>query len=180
MANIHDQTIEDLVDELNDIITELKTVAQYNAHRDEMNAMLKYIKTDFDENHGGMLDPRVKAIYLNLPAVDNITLASQIPIIHNLWIFLQTRNYDNWEIDSENSQASDREYVQPTDFFSEIAPIAEGKKLYKKYKISRSRKGRKTQLYISKKNRRKGSKKGRKSRKSRKSRKGRGKKTRKH
>ena len=38
-----DQTIEDLVEELNDIITGLRTTAQYNAHRNKMNAMLKHI-----------------------------------------------------------------------------------------------------------------------------------------
>jgi len=162
-----DQTIEDLVDELNDIITRLRTTAQYNAHRNEMNAMLKHIKTEFEENHGGMLDPRVKTIYLNLPEVDNITLANQIPIIHNLWIFLQTRNYDNWEIDSDNSQASDREYVEPHDFFPELIPIAQGRKS-RKYKVSR--KGRKTQL--GKKNgKSKKCRKGRKGKKCRKSRK---------
>lgn len=144
-----DQPIEDLVEELNDIITELRTTAQYNAHRNEMNAMLKHIKTEFEENHGGMLDPRVKTIYLNLPEVDNITLANQIPIIHNLWIFLQTRNYDNWEVDSDNSQASDREYVEPHDFFPELIPMAQGRKS-RKYKASR--KGRKTQMYIGTKN----------------------------
>ena len=152
-----DQTIEDLVEELNDIITGLRTTAQYNAHRNEMNAMLKHIKTEFEENHGGMLDPRVKNIYLNLPEVDNITLANQIPIIHNLWIFLQTRNYDNWEIDSENSQASDREYVEPHDFFPELIPMAQGRKS-QKYKANR--KGRNTKL-------------GKKSKKSKKCRKGR-------
>ena len=133
-----DQTIEDLVEELNDIITRLRTTAQYNAHRNEMNAMLKHIKTEFEDNHSGMLDPRVKTIYLNLPEVDNITLANQIPIIHNLWIFLQTRNYDNWEIDSENSQASDREYVEPHDFFPELIPTAQGRKS-RKYKNNSKR-----------------------------------------
>lgn len=161
-----DQTIEDLVEELNDIITRLRTTAQYNAHRNEMNAMLKHIKTEFEDNHGGMLDPRVKTIYLNLPEVDNITLANQIPIIHNLWIFLQTRNYDNWEIDSENSQASDREYVEPPDFFPELIPTAQGRKS-RKYKASR--KGRKTQMYTGKKKSKK-CRKGRKGKKCRKSR----------
>jgi hypothetical protein len=158
--------INEFVDELNDIITGLRTTAQYNAHRNEMNAMLKHIKTEFEENHGGMLDPRVKTIYLNLPEVDNITLANQIPIIHNLWIFLQTRNYDNWEIDSDNSQASDREYVEPHDFFPELIPAAQGRKS-RKYKVSR--KGRTTQLGNKSKKCRKG-RKGKKCRKSRKSR----------
>jgi hypothetical protein len=152
-----DQPIEDLVDELNDIITELKTIAQYNAHQNVMNAMLKHIKTEFEENHGGMLDPRVKNIYLNLPEVDNITLANQIPIIHNLWIILQHDNLYNWEVDSDNSQASDNEYVEPHDFFPELIPMAQGRKS-QKYKANR--KGRNTQL-------------GKKSKKSKKCRKGR-------
>ena len=121
--------------------------------------MLKQIKLDFGENNGEMLDPRVKQIYLNLPEVDNITLTSQIPIVHNLWIFLQTRNYDNWEVDSDNSQASDREYVEPHDFFPALIPAAQGRKS-RKYKVSR--KGRTTQL----------GKKGKKSKKCRKGKKG--------
>lgn len=162
--------VENEVEQLNDIITGLRTPAQYNAHRNEINTMLKHIKAEFEENHGGMLDPRVKNIYLNLPEVDNITLASQIPIVHNLWIFLQTSNYDNYEVDSENSQASDREYVEPDDFFSELTPVAQGQAT-RKYKVSR--KGRNTQMYTGKKKgTRKGKKNGTKNGKSRRGRKG--------
>ena len=153
--------VDDEVEQLNDIITGLRTSAQYITHRNVINDKLRIIKRDFGENNGEMLDPRVKNIYLNLPEVDNITLASQIPIVHNLWIFLQERNYDNWEVDSDNSQASDREYVEPHDFFPELIPAAEGRKS-RKYKASL--KGRKTQLLSNK------SKKCRKSRKGRKSR----------
>ena len=165
-----DMTIDDLVEQLNDVITGLRTTAQYNAHKDDINEMLKQIKLDFGENNGEGLDPRVKNIYLNLPDVNNITLASQIPIVHNLWIFLQERNYDNWEVDSDNSQASDREYVEPHDFFPELIPAAEGRKS-RKYKASR--KGRKTQLLGNKSKKCRKGRKGKKCRKSRKSRKGR-------
>ena len=159
--------VDDEVEQLNDIITGLRTSAQYITHRNVINDKLRIIKRDFGENNGEMLDPRVKNIYLNLPEVDNITLASQIPIVHNLWIFLQERNYDNWEVDSDNSQASDREYVEPHDFFPELIPAAEGRKS-RKYKASR--KGRKTQLLS---NKSKKCRKGRKGKKCRKSRKGR-------
>ena len=174
-----DMTIDDLVEQLNDVITGLRTTAQYNAHKDDINEMLKQIKRDFEENHGEMLDPRVKQIYLNLPEVDNITLTSQIPIVHNVWIFLQERNYDNWEVDSDNSQASDREYVEPHDFFPELIPAAQGRKS-RKYKASR--KGRTTQMYTGKKkNKSKKCRKGRKGKKCRKSRKSRkGRKSRRH
>lgn len=165
-----DMTIDDLVEQLNDVITGLRTTVQYNVYKDDINEMLKQIKLDFGENNGEGLDPRVKNIYLNLPDVNNITLASQIPIVHNLWIFLQERNYDNWEVDSDNSQASDREYVEPHDFFPELIPAAEGRKS-RKYKASR--KGRKTQLLGNKSKKCRKGRKGKKCRKSRKSRKGR-------
>ena len=165
-----DMTIDDLVEQLNDVITGLRTTVQYNVYKDDINEMLKQIKLDFGENNGEGLDPRVKNIYLNLPDVNNITLATQIPIVHNLWIFLQERNYDNWEVDSDNSQASDREYVEPHDFFPELIPAAEGRKS-RKYKASR--KGRKTQLLSNKSKKCRKGRKGKKCRKSRKSRKGR-------
>ena len=160
-----DMTIDDLVEQLNDVITGLRTTAQYNLYQNDINEMLKQIKLDFGENNGEMLDPRVKTIYLNLPEVDNITLANQIPIVHNLWIFLQTRNYDNWEVDSDNSQASDREYVEPHDFFPELITMAQGIK-GRKYKVSKKKsrrgKSRRGKSRRSKSRRRKG-----KSRKSR-------------
>ena len=133
--------------------------------------MLKQIKLDFGENNGEGLDPRVKNIYLNLPDVNNITLATQIPIVHNLWIFLQERNYDNWEVDSDNSQASDREYVEPYDFFPELITNAQGRKSrkYKTRTTQLGKKGKNTQL--GKKSKK--CKKGRKGKKCRKSRKGR-------
>ena len=162
-----DMTIDDLVEQLNDVITGLRTTVQYNVYKDDINEMLKQIKLDFGENNGEGLDPRVKNIYLNLPDVNNITLATQIPIVHNIWIFLQERNNNNWEVDSDNSQASDREYVEPHDFFPELIPAAEGRKS-RKYKASR--KGRKTQLLG---NKSKKCRKGRKGKKCRKSRKGR-------
>ena len=153
----------------NNLADGLISQRQYYAELEQLNneyySKDSKFKTEFEENHGGMLDPRVKTIYLNLPEVDNITLANQIPIIHNLWIFLQTRNYDNWEIDSENSQASDREYVEPHDFFPELIPTAQGRKS-RKYKASR--KGRNTQLGKSKKSKK--CRKGRKGKKCRKSR----------
>jgi len=162
-----DMTIDDLVEQLNDVITGLRTTVQYNVYKDDINEMLKQIKLDFGENNGEGLDPRVKNIYLNLPDVNNITLTTQIPIVHNVWIFLQERNNNNWEVDSDNSQASDREYVEPHDFFPELIPAAEGRKS-RKYKASR--KGRKTQLLG---NKSKKCRKGRKGKKCRKSRKGR-------
>jgi hypothetical protein len=165
-----DMTIDDLVEQLNDVITGLRTTVQYNVYKDDINEMLKQIKLDFGENNGEGLDPRVKNIYLNLPEVNNITLASQIPIVHNVWIFLQERNNNNWEVDSDNSQASDREYVEPHDFFPELIPAAEGRKS-RKYKASR--KGRKTQLLGNKSKKCRKGRKGKKCRKSRKSRKGR-------
>ena len=163
-------TIDDLVEQLNDVITGLRTTVQYNVYKDDINEMLKQIKLDFGENNGEGLDPRVKNIYLNLPDVNNITLATQIPIVHNIWIFLQERNNNNWEVDSDNSQASDREYVEPHDFFPELIPAAEGRKS-RKYKASR--KGRKTQLLGNKSKKCRKGKKGKKCRKSRKGRKGR-------
>lgn len=166
-----DMTIDDLVEQLNDVITGLRTTVQYNVYKDDINEMLKQIKLDFGENNGEGLDPRVKNIYLNLPDVNNITLATQIPIVHNVWIFLQERNNNNWEVDSDNSQASDREYVEPHDFFPELIPAAQGRKS-RKYKASR--KGRTTQMYTGKKkNKSKKCRKGRQGKKCRKSRKGR-------
>ena len=165
-----DMTIDDLVEQLNDVITGLRTTVQYNVYKDDINEMLKQIKLDFGENNGEGLDPRVKNIYLNLPDVNNITLATQIPIVHNIWIFLQERNNNNWEVDSDNSQASDREYVEPHDFFPELIPAAEGRKS-RKYKASR--KGRKTQLLGNKSKKCRKGRKGKKCRKSRKGRKGR-------
>jgi len=165
-----DMTIDDLVEQLNDVITGLRTTVQYNVYKDDINEMLKQIKLDFGENNGEGLDPRVKNIYLNLPDVNNITLTTQIPIVHNVWIFLQERNNNNWEVDSDNSQASDREYVEPHDFFPELIPAAEGRKS-RKYKASR--KGRKTQLLGNKSKKCRKGKKGKKCRKSRKGRKSR-------
>ena len=61
-----DMTIDDLVEQLNDVITGLRTTVQYNLYKDDINEMLKQIKLDFGENNGEMLDPQVKNIYLNL------------------------------------------------------------------------------------------------------------------
>jgi hypothetical protein len=128
--------VDVLVDRLNDIIMDLRDATDYNNHRDEMHALLIQISGHFDDNNGTYLKPEIRAIYANLPA--NITLDNQVGIIHNLWELLQLNNFVNWETDSQNSQASEREYVPPHDFFPLLIESAHGRLTRK-----RNRKGRK-------------------------------------
>ncbi len=144
MANVDER-----VEELNDIIQDLRSPAEYNNHSLRMNVLFRQISGHFEENNGERLLPAVKAIYLHLP--NNITLANQAQIIHELWILLQPGN--NLNMFRSEEYPSDYEYEEPDDFFPPMlaaAPsqVAQGKrkkgKKSKKCKGKKCKKGRKS------------------------------------
>jgi len=138
MANMD---IDTRIDHLNRIIINLHNAEQYNAHRDEINILLRQIQADHtEENHVAHLDPRLQHLYLielQRPRLGNITLEKQIPIIRIIWLFLRTNSADSIFVSPEGGVLK----MNPDDFFLGPGMAAQG--LNRSNKKKRSRKCRK-------------------------------------
>ena len=132
-------TVEARIDILNGIIFTLFSMQDYNNNQPRMHALLTQIKAEeFGENNTPYLSPEIRDIYMNLP---ELTPNAELNIIHDLWVVIQNENpipiYD-----SDNSQASEPEGIQPIpeDFF--IPALASGKK-YKSQQSKKNKMGKK-------------------------------------
>ena len=146
--------INEHVTQLNNIISNLRTMEQYNNNVNNINNLLFQIRGHFSEYTGEQLAPSILYLYNHIPNEPNINY------IHQLWTKIQNINEENWE--EPDSQGSGLQYIGPDDFFVEnygTGLKGKSKKSRKSRRGKRSRKGKKN-----------GKKNGKRSRKSRKSR----------
>ncbi len=149
--------INEHVTQLNNIISNLRTMEQYNTNVNNINNLLFQIRGQFGEYTGEQLAPSIVHLYNHIPVEPNINY------IHQLWTEIQNINEENWE--EPDSQGSGLQYIGPDDFFVEnYGTGLKGKSKSRRSKRSKSRKSKRSKR--SKRSRR--SKKSRRSRKSRK------------